>query len=128
MKKPGNSVTILLILSLLFLAACGSASENGGPTLTLLEADGKRAFSLHCATCPATSGDTVIVGPSLDSIATQAATRVPVQDTREYIEFSILKLDDFIVEDFPNTMPPDFGKILSGEDFDALIAYLMSLK
>jgi len=49
-------------------------------------------------------------------------------DARQYIELSILKPDAYLVEGFPNTMPSDFGKKLTSEELNDLVAYLLTLK
>lgn len=89
---------------------------------------GRRVFQQHCAACHALTPDTVIVGPSLAGIATRAGTRVPGLDARRYIELSILRPGDYVVEGFPNAMPADLGKKITGEEFDALVAFLMTLR
>ncbi len=67
------------------------------------------------------------MGPSLAGIGTRAAEHIPDMDARTYIEQSILNPDAYIVEGFPNAMPNDFGKKLSGEELDALVHFLLTL-
>ncbi|WP_054492368.1 c-type cytochrome [Ardenticatena maritima] len=113
----------------LMLTACGGGTTTPPtPTLDPVAARGKRIFSQHCAACHSLSPDTIIVGPSLAGIATRAAERVPGMDARTYIEQSILKPDAYIVEGFPNAMPNEFGKKLSGEELDALVHFLLTLQ
>lgn len=112
------------------VAGCSSAATPV-PTpanLSPLEYQGYDLFNLNCASCHSTSPDTKIVGPSLYGIARTAGTRVPGQDAETYLRTSILKPDDFFVEGYPEAMPPDFGKRLTGEEFDAIIAYLLTLQ
>ena len=47
---------------------------------------------------------------------------------RAYIETSILNPSAYIVEGFNDVMPKNFGKDLTSADFDAVVAYLLSLK
>ncbi len=75
--------------------------------------------------------DVVIVavkGPSLAGVGTRAETRVDGYDARAYIETSILNPGAYIVEGFNDVMPKNFGKDLISADFDAVVAYLLSLK
>jgi mono/diheme cytochrome c family protein len=119
----------LLFIGYCFLTACGSdPADLPTPTFTPQEANGKEVFNLHCATCHATNPDTVIVGPSLAGLSTRAGTRLPGQDAKTYIQTSILKPNAYIVEGFPDSMLPDIAKRLSGEDFDAVVAYWLTLK
>jgi nitric oxide reductase subunit C len=118
-----------LLLVSLALAACSSgASEDIPPTLTPDQARGQQVFAINCASCHATQPDMLIVGPSLAGIARLAAERAPGEDARDYLVASILDPDAYIVPGFNDLMPKTFGKTLSGEDLDALIEYLFTLK
>lgn len=120
---------LLLLTFTLLLAACSSTPATPpGPTLTPLEARGQEVFNLNCATCHSLSADTVIVGPSLAGVATRAGTRVEGMDALTYLQTSVLKPNDFLVPGFPDSMIPDLAKQLTGEDFDAVVAYLLTLK
>jgi mono/diheme cytochrome c family protein len=121
------SYPLFLLFSVL-ISACSAEPHIPTPTLSPVETKGKEVFNLHCAACHATSPDTVIVGPSLAGIANRAGERVTGMDAPTYLQTSILKPDAFLVEGFDNLMLPDLAKQLSGEDFDAVIAYLMTLK
>lgn len=119
------------------LAACSSGGE-GAPTATTDPqlspqeaaqiAEGERLFSQHCASCHATEPETVIVGPSLAGIAERAETRVDGLGAREYIELSIVRPDAYLVEGFDDVMPANLGKRLTGDELDALVAYLLTLE
>jgi len=117
----------IVILSAMILAACSGAGESG-PTLTPVEQQGQAVFTLRCAQCHALTPNTVVIGPSLAGVATRAATRVPGYDTQTYLETSILLPEDYLVDGFANTMPTNFGKELTSEEFTALVAFLMTLK
>ncbi len=119
---------LFFVVFVLLLTACGGAPASPTPTLDPLVARGRRVFNHHCASCHALTPDTVIVGPSLAGIASRAGSRVPGLDAQTYIEMSILKPDAYIVEGFPNAMPADLGKKLTGEEFKALVAFLLTLK
>lgn len=126
------------IYCLLYLVGCG---RNGGPTSPTAApdpqlspeeaaqvAEGKRLFSRHCASCHAVEPETVIVGPSLAGIAGRAATRVDGLTAEEYIEISILQPGAYLVEGFDDVMPANLGKRLTGDELDALVAYLLTLE
>ena len=125
-------IPILLFFVLLLAACAGSADPmpTSPPTATLSPeaARGKTVFSQSCGSCHSTIPETVIVGPSLAGIATRAETRKPGQDGRTYLYTAILKPDDFLVEGYENLMPATFGKQLTGEELDAVVAYLMTLE
>lgn len=122
--------TVLLILILLALGACG-----GGGETAKIEA-GKELFSQPtigsspgCSTCHSLEPGTIIVGPSLAGVGSRAAERVPGMSAEEYIRQSILEPDAYVVEGFnAGVMPKNFGDILTEEQLDNLVAFLLSLK
>ncbi|MEZ4592248.1 MAG: cytochrome c [Chloroflexota bacterium] len=120
----------LLILCLLFLAACGGGAEAAPPppTLSPQAQAGKQVFSRVCGACHSTSPDTIIVGPSLAGIASRAETRVEGQDAYTYLLTSVMQPDAYLVEGYENLMPGSLSKELTGEELDAVIAYLQTLK
>ena len=122
-----NFNRFFMVLSALTLAACSNTGTTT-PTLTPIEQQGQSVYNLRCAQCHALTPDTVVIGPSMAGIATRAASRIPGYDTQAYLETSILIPDEYLVEGFTNTMPTNFGKELTSEEFAALIAYLMTLK
>jgi cytochrome c2 len=69
-----------------------------------------------------------VIGPSLAGIASRAAGRIEGYSAEEYIEDSILFPKDYLVEGFTDTMPTNFGKDLTSEELNAVVAYLMTLK
>lgn len=119
-------ITLFFFLS---LVACSSGQANSAtPTLTPLEARGQTVFKATCTNCHATTGESVIVGPSLAGIATRGAERIEGMDAKTYITNSILDPGAYIVEGFPtNLMPVDLGTQLSKEDIEAVVAYLLTL-
>jgi mono/diheme cytochrome c family protein len=122
---------MIALLAAVFLVACGGTAESAAPpptpTLSPQLSAGRQLFVRECASCHSLSPNTVIVGPSLAGIATLAADRVPDQDAHTYILVSILTPDAYLVEGFENLMPASFGKKLTGEELDALVAYLLAL-
>lgn len=116
-----------ITLAAFLLSAC-SANAAPAPTLTAFEQLGQSVFNLRCAQCHALVPDTVIIGPSLAGVATRAGSRVPEMDATEYIEMSILFPKDFLVPEYSDTMPTNFGKELTSEELQAVVAFLMTLK
>ena len=108
------------------LAGCREAAVTPTPGLPPEVAAGQQLFSEHCAACHALSEEMIIVGPSLAGISQHAGERQPGQDARQYILNSILNPSDYIVEGFDNSMPSSFGRRLSGEEIDALVAFLLT--
>jgi nitric oxide reductase subunit C len=81
-----------------------------------------------CATCHSLEPDVVIVGPSLAGVATRAVSRVPGQSAEEYIRNSILHPGDYIVEGFQNVMAQNLGDVLSSDQINDIIAFLLTLE
>ena len=113
---------------LLLLVACGGEPVEPTATLEPAAAAGQTVFQKHCAPCHNTTSDTIVVGPSLLGVATRAQTRTPDQDARSYILNSIMRPDAYLVEGFENAMPNTFGRTLTGEEIDSLVAYLLTLR
>ena len=131
LNKQGKTA-VLLLLTLLLFVACGGGADSDTPDEIVstdpITAEGQMVFTKNCAACHATTGDTLIVGPSLAGIASRAATRVEGQSAEEYIQLSILRPGEHIVEGFSDLMPSNFGTTLTGEQLDALVVYLMTLE
>ena len=117
-----------ILSAALLLAACSTSATQPEPTLTPQQQQGQTVFNLRCAQCHATVPDTVVIGPSLNGIATLAETRVEGYEAEAYIERSILIPDFYLVEGFADTMPTNFGKELTSEELSAVVSYLMTLK
>jgi mono/diheme cytochrome c family protein len=105
------------------------ASEAAPPLPPELQA-GRAVFDRNgCAACHAVQGDTRLVGPSLAGIARAGASRKPGMSAEDYIRESIEDPNAFIVPGFPSPSPmPAFRGVISGEDLNSLIQYLLSLQ
>jgi mono/diheme cytochrome c family protein len=89
-----------------------------------------------CMSCHSVGEDMqVLIGPPLYNIAERAATRVEGQNTVEYIHNSIINPQDFIapipegspVQAWALAMPAGFGEVLTEQELNDVIAYLLSL-
>ncbi len=93
-------------------------------------ATGRRLFSSApavCSTCHSLEPDIVIVGPSLAGIADRAARRVDGLSAEEYIRQSIIDPGAYVVDGFENVMAQNLAEVLSSDDLNNLIAFLMTL-
>lgn len=116
-----------LLLALGLLAACGGTpTPTPTPTLSPELALGKRVFEAHCSSCHSLAPDVTLVGPSLAGIAARAGTRVDGLDARGYLYTSILRPGAYLVPGFQDLMPSTLGKALSGEELDAVVAFLLA--
>lgn len=121
---------VVLGLLLALLVGCGGAAadEPPPPTLAPLLAAGQRVFVTHCGACHSAAAETVIVGPSLAGIAATGGGRVDGLDARAYVYSSVLQPSDYLVPGFDDLMPQDLAKKLTGEELDAVVAYVLSLE
>ncbi len=68
------------------------------------------------------------LGPPLEHIGTVAAERRTGMSAEDYLRQSIVDPGAYLVPGYADSMPRGFGRDLSREDLDALVAYLASLK
>jgi quinol-cytochrome oxidoreductase complex cytochrome b subunit len=81
-----------------------------------------------CTLCHSLDGIT-LVGPSLQHISAQAATRVAGQSAQAYLRTSIVSPSAYKVPGFEtSTMYPNYSLDLSPEQIDALVAFLLTQK
>jgi len=82
-----------------------------------------------CSTCHriASGGYGFSLGPNLVGIAERAGTRVEGLAAQDYIRQSILNPHAFVVPGYRDIMYPDFGKHLTDQDVNDLIAFLLTL-
>lgn len=128
-----NRTLVGILLIAILVAACGGV--NGGGNGGDVEA-GKALFEKSvlegqagCVTCHSREPGVVLVGPSLANIGNEAVEMVPKMAAEEYLRQSIIQPDAFIVDSFPaGTMPKVWGDVLSEQQVNQLIAYLLTLK
>jgi nitric oxide reductase subunit C len=94
-----------------------------------------------CASCHSLTGGTVLVGPSLEGVATRGSTRIEAPDYRgsakdavEYLRESVLVPGAYVVETphtppgGPSLMPATYGSTLTPEQIEDVVAYLATLR
>ncbi len=110
---------------------CGGETVVVPPTTT----DGEELFMLRamggepgCVTCHSLAEGSTIVGPSLFGIAGRAGGRVTGLEAGPYLRQSIVDPDAYVVDGFDaGKMPGVWGEVLSAEQVDALVDYLLEL-
>jgi nitric oxide reductase subunit C len=132
MKKVFILLTLVLVLG---LAACGgdSAPAESGSTAPKGDvAAGEKVFNEAapaCTTCHSLEPGKNLVGPSLATIGSDAASRVPGQSAEDYMRESIVDPNAFLVDGYAaNLMTGTYGSQLSEEQIQDLVAYLLALK
>ena len=121
-------VIVSLAITLVIAACSTAATPEPTPTPDPFVLQGQAVFNARCATCHALVPDTIIIGPSLAGVATRAETRVDGQTAEEYLQLSVLRPGDYVVEGFTDIMITNFSKELTNEDMNALMAFLLTLK
>lgn len=103
-----------------------SESSETSETSDPLIDRGQTIYSQRCASCHSIADGVLIVGPSFWNIANTAEERIDGQDAREYLRNSILNPSDYVVEGFNDVMQKNLGEVLSSDDINGVIAFLMS--
>jgi len=129
----GASVRIILaVMVVAVITNCAAPGATLPPPTSL---DGAELFSMKalggspgCVTCHSLRPDTVLVGPSLANVADVAGGRVIGLNAQEYVRESITNPKTFIVNGFDGPeMPENYADILSTEQIDALIEFVLEV-
>ncbi len=90
---------------------------------------GRLIYSQRCASCHSLDiAVTSLPGPPLADIGHRAGIRVLGQTAEEYLRNSVLNPSDYIVEGYQDLMQKNLGELLSTQELDNLIAFLMTLR
>ncbi len=82
-----------------------------------------------CSGCHRTGPETdALVGPGLGGLKDRAAARVEGLSAEEYVRQSIVEPKAFVVDGFDAVMLTTFGDIMSADEIDALVEYLLTLE
>ena len=135
--RRSTIIFILLVILVLALVACGgSESESTDDKDPVAFGDELyngtpigAASSPGCITCHSLEEGIRIVGPSHAGLGSRAETIVAGQTAADYLKESIINPDAHVTEGFaPGTMYGNYGKELSDEEIDALVAYMLTLE
>lgn len=80
-----------------------------------------------CHVIEGVSGAVGVTGPDMTGIGSRAGTRVAGLSAEEYIRQSVEMPEAFVLEGYDNVMQPLRG-MMSDEEFDTLVEYLLSLQ
>jgi mono/diheme cytochrome c family protein len=144
-QEKWNSLSAVFLLVGLLLAGCrpsfiqmtqtAVAADPPTPAFTpdpaLVPERGRMVFSGvgQCATCHSIDGSERATGPSLKGIAAQIAERHPDRDVAEFLHQSIVEPDAVIPEGWsPDLMPENYEDILTAQQIDDVIAYMLTLE
>ena len=129
-----------LLAVLLVLAACGDGDANTtAPASTVGDPergrqiwdDGGGVISGGCQACHSLDGSEKTVGPQIaptwQGISGRAGDRVPGLSAEEYLRESIVDPAAYTVDGhFADAMPKGYKILLSEEDIDGLVAFLLT--
>jgi nitric oxide reductase subunit C len=90
--------------------------------------EGRVIYGQLCASCHTIEPNIILVGPSLWNVSGRAVTTFPDIAPEEYIRNSILHPSDYLVEGFQDVMQKNFAEVLTSEQIDTLVDFIMSLK
>lgn len=109
-------------------SGAGFASSPQASDNTSSEIAGRAVYSRFCASCHSIEPNIVIVGPSFWGLADRAIARFPDTAPEDYIRTSILDPSAYVVEGFQDVMQKNLAEVLSSNDIDSLIAFIMTLR
>jgi mono/diheme cytochrome c family protein len=127
-------ISMVFVLLILIVVGCSNSESatseavKAGEELFNQTVVGENA---GCVTCHSLEPDVVIVGPSLAAFLEEAEEEGEElgMTAEEFIRQSILDPNAVIPEGYPeNTMPQNWGEVLTEEQVENLVAYLMSLE
>lgn len=122
---PAQPIQVAGMGSLGMSSSTGTSTDDGDDSAV---AAGQRIYSQRCASCHSIERDVIIVGPSLWGIADRGGERVSGQSAGSYIRESMLNPSDYIVEGYADVMQKNLGEVLSSQDVDHVVAFLMTLE
>jgi mono/diheme cytochrome c family protein len=129
-----HTVVVAILLGLLLLSACGDQAID--PNTVGNPERGREIFmtgtdlvSTPCSSCHSLDGSQLEgenAGPSMLGISETAGTRVDGQNAVEYLRESIVDPGAHIVKGYRNNMEAGYKYLLSEDDIDNLVAFLLT--
>lgn len=113
----------------LLLAACGPQEPDPakGEELFTTKRDAGIDIDIACSDCHVFGSRRPGDGPSFMGISATAADRIEGTSAEDYIRESILDPSAFLPEGYFSThMPKTYGEILTEEEIEDIIAYVLS--
>jgi len=133
--KKELTVPLLALALALALSACGGERADRTPSTPVssplgFTALGEDVFERSgCVSCHTIQGvSSATIGPELTHVGSYAEQRRPGLAVEDYIRQSILDPNAYVVPGYQPVMPSGLASMISDEDFEALIVYLVSLK
>lgn len=113
------------------VAAAGAGNPDNGKVIFNTPHDTANG-TWACAQCHSVSTDQArIIGPGLWNLVAEAGSYVPGEDAEAYIHESIVNPNAFIAPGDPpyppGLMPQNWGDVLTPQELDDVIAYVLSL-
>ncbi|MCA9980486.1 MAG: cytochrome c [Anaerolineales bacterium] len=85
--------------------------------------------AVGCITCHSLQENITLVGPSIAGIASRAGETVPGQTAEEYLRLAIVEPNAYMVPGYQSgSMYLDYGRELSPQQIEDLIAYMLTLE
>ena len=123
-----HKITITAVLCIaIFIAACGG-NDSGEPATgeEIYDTRYMRAGGVKCSECHTLEEQGAGQIVSLASLSEQAAERVEGMSAEAYVRQSILDPNAHLIDGSSRSaMPANYGEILSDEEIDNLVAFLL---
>lgn len=138
-KRRVFSFLLMICISGVLLSGCQGSTQSGEANSSASPQERGKALveatmigeskAPGCVTCHSFEAGKVIIGPSLAGIATVAESAVPGLSAEDFLREAIVDPDAYITEGFPaGVMYKNYGKELSAEQINDIVAYLLTLK
>lgn len=111
--------------------AANPPTPAGTPDPARAPERGRTVFNTvgQCATCHSIDGSERATGPGLKGIAAWVAEQHPDREVVEFLHESIVEPDAVVFENWsPDLMPENYETLLTTQQIDDVIAYMLTLE